>query len=604
MIPDYKKKLQLMPRAQRLGIYFLLGALLTAGFLPLFTYGLFSLRYQGLIHPGVVVAGIPLGGLSEADAAIVLETAVETYIENSFPIVFSTEEHEFSLDFEPSWATYHISDSANRAFTMTRDGGWVEKAKTQWQAFTQTKELPMVVSVDEVALESFLASMSAELAVKPVAPTIELVEKSTGEKELLLDAGVSGTEVDRETILLRLRHGLTLLEPTAGTILMKEVGTPATEAMMRLTRERGERLIDKSLRLLLPQEETEASLWMDVELIELMTFDGSYDQDKLAANLERLGVKIFREPVDAKFQFDENQHRVKEFIPAVSGQTLLVDESMRVIMAALSALEREGERQEVELVVDITHPDVRLETVNNLGITELLGTGYSTYKGSIASRVYNVALAAERINGTLIKPGEVFSFNKAIGEISGATGYQKAYIIINGRTELDDGGGVCQVSTTVFRAALDAGLPITERRAHAYRVSYYEQGSKAGFDATIYSPTTDFKFLNDTEHHILIQTVVDSPARTLAIHFYGTSDGRRAEINNHEVWAITPPPPDVYQDDPTLPAGTIKQVEHKVAGAKAKFDYVVYRGDEIIHEKTFYSSFKPWAAVYLRGTAQ
>jgi vancomycin resistance protein YoaR len=88
------------------------------------------------------------------------------------------------------------------------------------------------------------------------------------------------------------------------------------------------------------------------------------------------------------------------------------------------------------------------------------------------------------------------------------------------------------------------------------------------------------KFLNDTAHHILIQTVVDSPGRTMAIHFYGTSDGRRAEINNHEVWAITPPPPDVYQDDPTLPAGAIKQVEHKVAGAKAKFDYVVYRGDE------------------------
>jgi vancomycin resistance protein YoaR len=604
MIPDYKKKLQLMPRLHRLGIYFMIGALIAGGILPALFYGLFTIKYQGMIHPGVVVAGIPLEGLTEADAVGVMTKAVNNYIDAYFPIVLNAEEHQFSLVYDESGIEYDLSKTARAAFEVTRSGDWTSKIKLQWEGLVYTHDLPLTVTIDDQALDSLLASMSAVLAVKPVEPSIELVENSRGDKELLLEAGASGIDVDGETLRQRLLDEIATLLPPTPLVPLHEVGAPATTAMMEAAKTRGMNLIDKELQIRLSQDEVEVATWADVELVELLAFDGGFDEDKLAAHLERLGAKIYREPVDAKFQFDENQHRVKEFTPAVTGQKLQLHESRMAVKAALLRLETGAGTKEAELIVEIIQPDIRLDTVNDLGITELLGTGYSTYKGSIASRVYNVALAAERINGTLIKPGEGFSFNKAIGEISGATGYQKAYIIINGRTELDDGGGVCQVSTTVFRAALDAGLPITERRAHAYRVSYYEQGSKAGLDATIYSPTTDLKFLNDTAHHILIQTVVDSPGRTMAIHFYGTSDGRRAEINNHEVWAITPPPPDVYQDDPSLPAGTIKQVEHKVAGAKAKFDYVVYRGDEIIHEKTFYSAFKPWAAVYLRGTAQ
>jgi vancomycin resistance protein YoaR len=218
--------------------------------------------------------------------------------------------------------------------------------------------------------------------------------------------------------------------------------------------------------------------------------------------------------------------------------------------------------------------------------------------------VHNIELAAARLNGVLIKPGEEFSFNAAVGEVSAATGYQAAYIIQNGRTQLGDGGGLCQDSTTVFRAALDSGLPITVRRGHSYRVGYYEQNAKAGLDATVYSPSTDLKFINDTPAHILIQTEVDSPNRTLKVYFYGTSDGRKATIKDHVVWGITPAPPDVYQDDPTLPVGTVKQVDWKAQGAKAQFVYVVERGGEIIFEKTFTTIYQPWAAVFLRGTKQ
>jgi vancomycin resistance protein YoaR len=228
----------------------------------------------------------------------------------------------------------------------------------------------------------------------------------------------------------------------------------------------------------------------------------------------------------------------------------------------------------------------------------------STYYGSIPTRVHNISLAAARVTGALVKPGEVFSFNEFVGEISKATGYQEAYVIFEGRTELGDGGGVCQDSTTVFRAALDAGLPIIERKPHSYRVGYYEQNTKAGIDATVYPPYADLKFLNDTPAHILIQVIADEPNRTLIVEIYGTSDGRVSEITNHTVWGITPPPPTVYTDDPTLPKGEEKQIEKAVAGAKAKFDYVVTRDGETLIEETFYSNYKPWAAVFLRGTKE
>ena len=155
----------------------------------------------------------------------------------------------------------------------------------------------------------------------------------------------------------------------------------------------------------------------------------------------------------------------------------------------------------------------------------------------------------------------------------------------------------------MFRAALNAGLEIIERHPHSYRVGYYEQNSPVGVDATVYSPSTDFKFKNDTPTHILIQTQVDLTKNYLKVEIYGSSDGRKAVLSNFRLWGQTPPPPDLYVDDPTLPAGQTKQIDWKAWGAKAAFDWTVERSGEIIHQKTFYSSYQPWQAVYLRGTA-
>jgi vancomycin resistance protein YoaR len=256
----------------------------------------------------------------------------------------------------------------------------------------------------------------------------------------------------------------------------------------------------------------------------------------------------------------------------------------------------------IPIPVKTIQPTLTTDKVNKMGIKELIGTGTSLFQHSIESRIYNVNLAASRVNGVLVKPGDTFSFDQAVGDVSSLTGYKQAYVIENGKTVLGDGGGVCQVSTTLFRAALNAGLPIVERHAHAYRVGYYEEDSPPGIDATVYVPTVDLKFRNDTGHYILIQSIVDLNTLRLTFMIYGTSDGRISNVSTPVVTNIRPAPPDKYEDDPTLPAGTIKQVDFAASGADATFTRTVTKDGKVLYNDVFTSHYQPWQAVYLRGT--
>lgn len=323
--------------------------------------------------------------------------------------------------------------------------------------------------------------------------------------------------------------------------------------------------------------------------------------EELGSVLSDLSAHIDVPAQDALFTYQNG--RVTAFRLSKDGSRVNTEETVRRIETAIRSLPHTPVYHLViPLPVETALPRVTSENINEFGITELIGTGYSEFHGSIPGRIHNVALAASRMHGVLIPPGETFSFNETIGDISAATGYQSAYIIKNGRTVLGDGGGVCQVSTTVFRAALNAGLPIVERYAHAYRVHYYEEaGYKAGLDATVFSPSVDLRFTNDTPAHILIQAAADTKNMTLTINFYGTSDGRVAEIYDHVVYGESPPPPPIYQEDPTLSEGQIKQVDWAAWGAKASVSYRVIRNSETLQDTKFFSNFRPWQAVYLKG---
>lgn len=327
----------------------------------------------------------------------------------------------------------------------------------------------------------------------------------------------------------------------------------------------------------------------------------TYNKELISDTVSYLSESIDTPSQDALFQFSNG--KVTSFKPSHIGRKVNISKAIQLFESiAISQANKDQTTLIVTLPVEPIEPSITTEETNTFGVKEAIGLGYSEFAGSIPGRIHNVALAASKLHGILIPPGKTFSFNDALGDISATTGYQAAYIIKEGRTVLGDGGGVCQVSSTLFRAALNAGLPIVERHAHAYRVHYYEEGGfKPGLDATVYSPSIDFKFENNTERSILIQSKTDIKNLTLSFTLFGTNDGRKAEIFNHKVWGESPPPAPLYQDDPTLPPGSLRQVDFPAWGANASFQYKVTRNGEILEDTTFTSNFRPWQAIYLRG---
>lgn len=333
----------------------------------------------------------------------------------------------------------------------------------------------------------------------------------------------------------------------------------------------------------------------------------NYSNDILKTHLKDITALINTPAIDALFTVENN--RVVAFRESADGRSIdfeKLDKTLHAMIPELLSQKEQVKREKITLSVPIKvlKPTTTTDEANNFGIVELIGIGTSEYAHSIPNRVYNVALATSRINGALVAPGEDFSFNKTLGDVSKFTGYKEAYVITNGKTVLGDGGGVCQVSTTLFRAALNAGLPITERHAHAYRVGYYEQDSPPGIDATIYTPTVDLKFKNDTDSYIFIQGIADSENTSLTFYIYGKKDGREVEITKPVISGQSAPPPALYTDDPTLQKGIVKQVEYEAFGARTSFNRTVTKNGEVLYKDTFVSNYRPWQAVFLRGTKE
>lgn len=350
----------------------------------------------------------------------------------------------------------------------------------------------------------------------------------------------------------------------------------------------------------------------DMRIMLQAYFDGvdisaahRYDETKLDELIAPLQKKLAVKPVDAVFKQDpKNKKKVIEFRLSKNGQEVDLPKLKQELFERMQLASLSTQPQTLTINVPIKVVEPAVATDQEKGIVELIGRGTSQFAGSIENRAFNINLAASRIHGTIIDPGETFSFNKTVGDISTVTGYKQAYVIQNGKTVQGDGGGVCQVSTTLFRAALNAGLPITERNPHAYRVGYYEQDSPPGVDAAIYTPTVDLKFKNDTGSSILIQAYPDMRTYRLAFELYGTRDGRHVVINKPVILSQKPAPEPLYQDDPNLPKGQVKQVDFAAPGANVYFTRTVSKNGKTLLSDKFVSNYRPWQAVYMKGTKE
>ena len=241
-------------------------------------------------------------------------------------------------------------------------------------------------------------------------------------------------------------------------------------------------------------------------------------QEPVSEFLSELAPSINREAIDAKLTV--NDDKVVTFALSQSGLQLEIEQNAKKISQEILS----GNEQ-IDLLVKESEPKISSQTIDTLGLTSLLGIGTSSFAGSPKNRVHNIGVGAEKINGFLVKPGDEFSFISAIGEIGAPEGYLPELVIKDNKTVPEYGGGLCQVSTTLFRAAINAGLKITERYPHAFPVKYY---NPQGFDATIYPPHPDLRFINDTPANILIQSKIKGSQ--IIFEIYGTKDSREVKV--------------------------------------------------------------------------
>lgn len=327
----------------------------------------------------------------------------------------------------------------------------------------------------------------------------------------------------------------------------------------------------------------------------------SYTSQPLQDQLAQFQDIHEKKPVNATFQFENN--KATAFTREENGLHIEVQKTLHNADSSIKKWLMAPQKNSIRIMSTIVRPRVTLAQTNTLGIEELIGEGKSDYTHSIPQRIHNLLLGAAKLNGVIIPKGSTFSFNDAVGDISAATGYQPAWIIKDGKTVLGDGGGICQVSTTLFRTVMNTGLPITEHHSHAYRVGYYENDAKPGLDATVFGPTVDFKFVNDTPASILIQTSADEDNHLLFFKFYGKKDNRVSEVSTPFISQVSSAPEPRYQDDPTLKKGVVKQVDFAAPGARSQFSYKVTRNNQVIFQKDFDVWYRPWQAAFLVGTA-
>jgi len=259
----------------------------------------------------------------------------------------------------------------------------------------------------------------------------------------------------------------------------------------------------------------------------------SISKENIESFLNNTADNLNKDPVNAKFKMEEDG--TISFTPDQEGITIDIPKSISIVSEALTAEEPFQATKEIDLPYDISEPEIKSSDVNDLGINTLIGEGRSNFRGSPKNRIFNIGVAIERFNGVLIKPGEEFSFVNTLGPVDGEHGYAPELVIKKDKTEPEFGGGICQVSTTTFRAAINSGLKITARRNHAYPVAYY---NPQGMDATVYIPRPDLKFINNTPSNILIQTKIEGTQ--LIFQFFGTSDGRKIEIIGPKVLERNP----------------------------------------------------------------
>lgn len=557
--------------------------------------------YRDRVYLGVHAAGYDLGGLTRSQATDLLRLrAAPTYA--SRIVTLTSGGRLWAPTYTDLGARLDPDATVAAAYAVGR-GSPLGPLRALLLPLRPVA-LPPAVTVDPGPFNDFIGRLALETAVAPKNASVAVAGSTTyavpAQPGRRLDIPALAPQLQA---ILRAGATTTIDLPMTDALPQVSDSNDAAQQALRLAGAPLSLTFGDRAWTLKPTDLQDMLTYQVDEAGRLTT---GLDRTRLQAWVARLSPDIDRPARDGRLRWDVAASRPVATQASQEGLALDVFASTSRLMDALQAsltsaapplAERRAEAtiRRVAPAVDTSQPD-------KLGIKELVWEETSFFQGSEAGRVRNIQLAASKFDGVTIPPGATFSFNQTVGEISAKTGYDETLIIVDNQTQRGPGGGVCQVSTTVFRAAFWAGLPFVERYAHAYRVSYYEQGNKPlGLEAAIFHPDVDLKFTNDTGATLLMQTAVNPANGSLTVRLYGTKPAREVALEGPTVKDRKPPGPPVYQDDPALPVGQTKQVEVAREGMDVELFRVIKRGGQVLSREKFVSEYIPTQATFKVG---
>ncbi len=489
--------------------------------------------------------------------------------------------------------------SVEELFAIGHTGSPWERLQSGVLHILFPQHTPIHITVDREQITAFLDSALAKYEVAPENATIAIEDG----KNLNITPEKNGKTINRTTIIDQITDRLYELNQDQIDVTI-ETAVPALTAKDIQTHEADILGLLQHTPLQLTYEDktwdfdaSSVGSWL------MYTKDGaSINTDALRKSLDDKKLDIEVAPKEGKWKVEATDNKVTAITPlsdAVVGKKIDTDALATKIIPALENATDDTPRIALSLIEE--QPKFGNTDAKELPVKELLGTGHSNMTGSPYNRQLNIRRGADLLNGLVIAQGEEFSLLEALKPFSEGNGYHAELVIKGNETLPEIGGGLCQVGTTTFRAAMNAGLDITRRQNHSYAVSYYsdDRNGLPGTDATIYDPAPDFRFINDTSGPIIIQTRIEGTH--LYFDFWGNSDGRKGEFSAPTISGWIQPPPVKEVETDTLPEGGRKCTETAHPGTTASFKYTVTKADGTTHEETFTSVYKPWQAVCLVG---
>ncbi len=575
-----------------LGVIVLLGAVMGGG---VFAY---TRMYSNRIYPGVRVLGVRVDGLSKEEAKRQLDKAVDAALEKGLVFVLDNKQETIQVSSDsdlPDLIRFDLDKAVEDAYNVGRVNAIPKIAIEILAARIHPKQVAVNVDIDQDRIKEALTLQFAPKLPEPKDATFSIDAKSGAGPMVRVLPEKEGKTLDLAGVFEKLRQQAAVLAFQPITLHVTKLAAQKKSSDLQPLVDKAEEMLNRpSLKFTYEDKvykipTSTLATWI---IADPKSDSVTIDSSAFATSIRAIVKGVESESKNGNLEVKDG--KIVSFTASTVGKKINIDKTLGSVLSSWPP------SSTFPLIVEEERGAISGNDLDQFGVKELIGVGVSNFGNSPPNRIKNIKKAVyERVNGVLIAPGEEFSMLKTLGPVDGAHGWLPELVIKGDKTMPEFGGGLCQIGTTMFRAALATGLPVTERRNHSYRVSYYEP---AGTDATIYEPSPDLKFKNDTGKYIILNAYIKGTQ--IYFEMWGTKDGRKVSQTKPRIYNIVPAPPTKLTETEELAPGKKKCSESAHAGADAEFSTTVEYSDGRKREETFSSHYRPWQAVCLIGVAK